>query len=267
ARSGEHDWRAAQASYAPSLGGAADRFEDGDGCPDLDNDGDGVPDVRDGHLAADGSIVAFAEAPAFGACLNDAEDADGFEDADGCPDPDNDGDGVADRVDGHRDASGAVVTRGVNGDCADQAEVVNGVDDADGCPDEAKARVTDVEIKVEPIYFDYGKASVRKDSLAVLDAVVTILKTYPQIRKIEIQGHTDSRGSDSFNLDLSQRRVDAARAYIISKGVEADRLVSRGYGETMPLAPNATTEEEHQLNRRVVFLIVEKAEGAPRVAP
>ena len=242
-----------------------DRFEDTDGCPDLDNDKDGVPDVSDGHVSALGVLTQAMGLEGFGDCLNQPEDKDAFEDTDGCSDPDNDKDGIFDAVDGHRDAAGAVAMAGVNGDCANEPEVKNGVDDADGCPDVAKATVTEKEIKVDPIYFDYGKYTVRKDSLAVLDAVVTILQSYPSIKKVEIQGHTDSRGSDVFNLDLSQHRVDAAREYIISKGIAAERLVSKGYGETMPVVPGATTEEQHQLNRRVLFIILEKGEDVPTV--
>ena len=152
------------------------------------------------------------------------------------------------------------------GDCMNAAEVKNGVDDSDGCPDESLAAVKGDEIVIlDAVYFDYGKDSIQSRSFPVLDAVVEILSAYPSIKKIEVQGHTDSRGSDSFNLDLSTRRAASVLRYLTSHGVDAGRVVSKGYGETAPRVPGAVSEEDHAQNRRVQFVIQEKAEDAPKV--
>ena len=81
-----------------------------------------------------------------------------------------------------------------------------------------------------------------------------ILKQYPNI-KIEIAGHTDSDGSESFNQKLSQSRVETVKGRLISRGVNANRLTAKGYGETKPLVPN-TTDENKQKNRRVEIIIL-----------
>jgi outer membrane protein OmpA-like peptidoglycan-associated protein len=245
----------------------ADGFQDGDGCPDPDNDGDGLLDGDDGHRVAGGAIKMLG---LIGDCANEAEDKDGYQDDDGCPESDNDRDGVADLVDGHRNADGSTVLVDGIGDCAGQPEVKNGVDDDDGCPDQSKAKIDEEKgeiVILDQVYFDYGKASIKVISHEVLDAVLAILKAYPQIKKIEIQGHTDSRGSDSANLKLSQQRVDSVAKYLVSQGVEASRLASVGYGETKPVVPNAATEEQHALNRRVQFVILEQEGGPKTQAP
>ena len=107
--------------------------------------------------------------------------------------------------------------------------------------------------------------TIKQVSHAVLDAVVTVMKEYPSIQLIEVQGHTDSRGSEAYNLDLSSRRAAQVREYLIAHGIEASRLTSKGYGETQPIIPNAQTEDEHARNRRVQFIILTTAEGAPEV--
>ena len=74
--------------------------------------------------------------------------------------------------------------------------------------------------------------------------------------EIEISGHTDSKGSDDYNLQLSQGRADAVRQYLVDNGISEDRIISKGYGETVPLADN-DTEEGRQTNRRVQFTVLE----------
>jgi outer membrane protein OmpA-like peptidoglycan-associated protein len=84
---------------------------------------------------------------------------------------------------------------------------------------------------------------------------------------VRIEGHTDSRGDDAFNLDLSQRRTEAVRTYLINKGVEANRLEAKGYGETKPLV-TGNNEAAWAKNRRVDFFIVERTDmpvdGTPK---
>jgi len=91
--------------------------------------------------------------------------------------------------------------------------------------------------------------------MAVIDAVAATLLAHPQIKKVEVQGHTDADGNDASNLQLSQDRVDTVVDLLIDMGVEADRLIPKGYGETLPIADNNTAAGREQ-NRRVEFVIL-----------
>ena len=233
-----------------------DEFEDGDGCPDPDNDMDRVPDRDD-------------------ECPMDPEDDDGYQDADGCPDPDNDGDGFEDRVDrcpnepededGYDDSDGCADPDN-DGDhildeddaCLLDPEVVNGIDDADGCPDEGLVKVDRQRgeiIILEKVHFETASERIRSVSHPLLRAVHTVLVEYPEIRLVEIQGHTDSRGSDSYNLDLSQRRAGQVREFLVELGIDPSRLTAKGYGESEPL-DDREMEDAWSKNRRVQFQIV-----------
>ncbi|MFT3694788.1 MAG: OmpA family protein [Kofleriaceae bacterium] len=201
-----------------------DGFQDEDGCPDPDNDQDGILDVDD-------------------LCPNDPEDKDGFEDEDGCPDPDNDKDRILDKDD----------------KCPNEPETYNGFEDEDGCPDRGRVVVTDTSIEIlDMVYFEYDKAIIKKESYPILDAVAATLQGNPSINLVEIQGHTDERGDDAYNLDLSDRRAHSVREYLIGKGVAEGRLTAQGYGETQPLDRNHN-EAAWAKNRRVAFLILKRA--------
>jgi outer membrane protein OmpA-like peptidoglycan-associated protein len=197
-----------------------DGFQDEDGCPDVDNDGDGILDIED-------------------LCPNAPEDRDGFEDEDGCPDPDNDGDRIPDNLD----------------KCPNEPETYNGFQDDDGCPDRhVVARVEGGIVTMQPINFEYDKAVIKPDSYYILDAVVATMNGYPDIELIEVQGHTDERGDDAYNQDLSERRAAAVVAYLVDHGVDRRRLTSHGYGETDPVDPRHV-EAAWQVNRRVSFVL------------
>jgi outer membrane protein OmpA-like peptidoglycan-associated protein len=201
-----------------------DGFQDEDGCPDPDNDGDGIKDVDD-------------------LCPNDPEDKDGFEDEDGCPDPDNDKDRIPDKDD----------------KCPNEPETYNGFEDEDGCPDRGRVVVTDTSIEIlDVIYFEYNKDIIKPASYPILDAVAATMQGNPSIQLIEIQGHTDERGDDAYNLDLSDRRAKSVLKYLADKGVDAKRLTSQGYGETQPL-DRRHNEAAWAKNRRVAFLIIKRA--------
>ena len=116
--------------------------------------------------------------------------------------------------------------------------------------------ILDKSIILENIYYDLDKAEIRADAAVELDKLVQILKDNPAIR-IELSSHTDSRSSDAYNLDLSQRRAQSAVDYIVSQGIDPDRLVAKGYGESQLIIENAQTEEEHQVNRRTEFKVIE----------
>lgn len=114
-------------------------------------------------------------------------------------------------------------------------------------------------IKIDNIYYDLDKADIRKDAAIELDKLVKILVDNPTI-KIELSSHTDSRGSDAYNLNLSQRRAESAVAYVVSKGIEKSRIQAKGYGETQLVNECSNgvvcSTEAHQENRRTEFKVV-----------
>lgn len=204
----------------PLLPEDMDGYLDDDGCPDLDNDFDGVPDSVD-------------------KCPSKPEDIDGFEDEDGCPDPDNDNDTVLDPDDVCPNTPGAPGGS------------------RPGCP--GLVVVTAHEIRItEQIHFDTGKATIKKESFPILDAIKDVLVQNPKIR-LEVQGHTDNVGSAASNMKLSQARAASCRSYLEQHGIEGSRLVAKGYGMTRPIVPN-TTAANKALNRRVQFI---RTEGTP----
>ncbi|MFH2006548.1 MAG: OmpA family protein, partial [bacterium] len=211
-----------------------DGFEDQDGCPDPDNDGDGVPDKDDKCPGYDSDKKDnFAKTK---------EDIDGFEDEDGCPDPDNDKDGILDKDD----------------KCPNEPETFNNYKDDDGCPDKNPITITkDRVLIMEKIYFETNKAIIRKISHPILITVAKTLIAHKELKLIEIQGHTDERGSRRYNLDLSQRRANSVRNFLINQGVPADRLTARGYGEDRPKCRQSSTECWSR-NRRSEFVIVKR---------
>ena len=210
----------------------AGRKVNADGC-ELDSDGDGVVDSKDKCPAT----------PA-GRKVN----------ADGC-ELDSDGDGVVDSKD---KCPATPAGRKVNADgCeldSDGDGIVDGVDacptvfakTADGCPLPVAAPK---KLTLEGVNFDNNQATLRQDAYAILDQAAATLKEWGDA-KVEVAGHTDSKASDAYNMDLSQRRADAVRAYLIGKGIAADRLTAKGYGESQPVADNATEAGQFK-NRRV----------------
>ncbi|HEX7879085.1 MAG TPA: PorV/PorQ family protein [Candidatus Eisenbacteria bacterium] len=194
-----------------------DGFQDTDGCPDPDNDGDGVVDAQD-------------------QCPGQAEDFDGFEDTDGCPDLDNDKDGILDKDD----------------KCPSAPETFNGYEDADGCPDDMPFC-----FPIAYINFKFNTAEMtHADYIPVLEEVARIMKENSEIR-VEIQGHTDSIGSDEYNQSLSERRSQAVKDYLIAKGIGADRMTTRGFGESQPIDTN-DTDLGRARNRRIEFKVIKQ---------
>lgn len=115
--------------------------------------------------------------------------------------------------------------------------------------------VLEKPIVLNNIYYDLDKAEIRPDAAKVLDSLVLIMNDNPDIY-IELGSHTDARAAEDYNLDLSWRRARSAVSYIISKGVVANRITAKGYGESQLLIKNAMTEEEHQVNRRTEFKVL-----------
>jgi outer membrane protein OmpA-like peptidoglycan-associated protein len=242
-----------------------DGFMDEDGCPDPDNDGDGIADTYD-------------------ACPNDPEDADGFEDQDGCVDPDNDGDGLLDGadecpdqpedIDAFEDGNGCPDydndmdgVGDLDDQCPLQAEDFDGNADEDGCPELEAVVLREceaVELR-EAVYFETDSDVIMERSFRMLNEVAELLEDNPSVRRVRIEGHTDDRGRDAHNLDLSQRRAQAVLVYLVEQNVGPERLESQGLGESRPVAPN-DTEEGRATNRRVEIHIVEQ-EGCIEPAP
>ena len=111
-------------------------------------------------------------------------------------------------------------------------------------------------IQLKNIFFEFNKAELLPDSYEELDNVSTFLTDNPTV-EIELAGHTDSIGSDEYNMELSQKRADSVKKYLESKGIAANRMIAKGYGETKPIAPNGEDWGREQ-NRRVEFTILKK---------
>lgn len=110
-----------------------------------------------------------------------------------------------------------------------------------------------IEIR-QTIFFDNGLETIQARSFPLLQQVTGVLAENPQVKRISIEGHTDDVGPDDFNLELSQRRAEAVRKYLIDQGISADRLVAKGFGESRPILPNTSTRNR-SINRRVEFKI------------
>jgi MYXO-CTERM domain-containing protein len=226
-----------------------DGFDDADGCPELDNDKDGMADASD-------------------KCPADAEDVDGFEDTDGCPEVDNDKDGISDGgdkcpleaedMDHWQDEDGCPEADNDSDTildpqdkCPNEAETKNGVDDEDGCPD--LVRIEEGQIRtLEPIFFDFNKATIQARSEPLLNEMANLIRTRPDLGVIAIEGYTDARGSAQYNLKLSRERAAAVRNVLIKSGVDDARLTSDGFGSAHPVEDNKT-DAGRAKNRRVEF--------------
>ncbi len=120
---------------------------------------------------------------------------------------------------------------------------------------------------LENIYYNFDRWEIRDDAKSSLDSLVSILQIYPV--SIELGSHTDCRGSEAYNRELSQKRAESAVAYIISKGIEANRISAKGYGETKLITSCdcrmgvICTESEHQVNRRTEFQIIDRGKNPP----
>ncbi|MBN1337003.1 MAG: OmpA family protein [Deltaproteobacteria bacterium] len=259
--------------------------ESAQGCPDAD--GDGVGDLTDAcpDLAGNPDLDGCPDEDNDG--IPDKDDAcphrPGPQKTDGCPD--TDGDGVIDKNDACPDVPGKIGLKG----CPDQDD--DGIADGDdacpqrpgpqctkGCPDRDGDGVADDEDKcpdvtglkqfqgcvpdavkkftgaIKGITFETGKANIRKTSYNTLDKAVAVMAQFPEL-KLAIEGHTDDRGDDAFNMKLSDDRANAVRDYLVNKGVDPARLKAQGFGETKPTAANKTATGRAE-NRRIEFTII-----------
>lgn len=201
--------------------------------PVADSDGDGVPDDADKCPGTPAGTVVNAE---------------------GC-EPDSDGDGVPDGADKCPGTPAGAKVDATGCEIDEDADDDGVVDASDKCPDTPKGTRVDAngcpiqaEIRLERVFFDTGLATLREESAETLDYAVRTLNANPEL-VVEVAGHTDNRGPDALNLDLSERRAQAVLDYLRDKGVK-NQMTAKGYGESEPIADNATAEGRQQ-NRRV----------------
>jgi outer membrane protein OmpA-like peptidoglycan-associated protein len=130
-------------------------------------------------------------------------------------------------------------------------------------PKQISVQVTATEITIkQQIQFALDSAVILPESFGLLTEIADSVIRHPEIRRLEVQGHTDNSGTPDHNMILSEQRAEAVRAWLVQHGVQADRLVAKGYGQDKPLVPNIT-QQMRQKNRRVQFIILEKEGSAP----
>ncbi len=225
----------------PEDGRPSDRDRDGiydavDACPDLegvksdDLAKNGCPSDRDRDGIYDG--------------VDACPDLEGVSDPDpkknGCP-PDSDGDGIRDDLDA----------------CPNEKGKPDPDPTKNGCPNAVRVTATAIII-LQQVQFDTGKATIKEASAPLLDEVAGVMKEHPELVKLEVQGHTDDRGTPKGNEKLSQDRANEVKKALVSRGIDEGRLTSKGYGQSVPIDDNKT-EAGRQKNRRVEFKVLEKA--------
>lgn len=213
------------------------------GCPaPKDTDGDGFIDDKDACPNEKGEApVGCPDRDRDHDCVLDPADKCPNEagiQPDGCPDLDSDRDGVPLPAD----------------KCPNEPETKNGFEDQDGCPDTLPEKVRKFSGVIAGIEFDLGKATIRPASTAVLSEAAGVLKEFPAMR-VAISGHTDNVGDAKHNVELSKARADSVKEYLVSQGVTADRIDTRGAGPDEPIADNKTAAGR-QKNRRIEFKLL-----------
>lgn len=230
--------------------------EDGDGisddfdiCPNtptnyaVDTVGCPMDDDKDGVINEDDKCPDVPGLPAFNGCPD--SDGDGITDAeDKCPlkagpvegqgCPDSDGDSVYDHL--------------------DVCPATPGIVENKGCPEIKEEVKEKIRLAAKGIFFESGKDIIKSESFENLDVLAEIMKEYKEA-KVIIEGHTDNQGEDADNLVLSQKRTESVKSYLVSQGIEESRMSAIGYGESKPVADNATAKGR-AFNRRVDFKLV-----------
>jgi outer membrane protein OmpA-like peptidoglycan-associated protein len=236
-----------------------DGFQDDDGCPDLDNDKDGVPDATDKCRDEAEDLDQFEDADgcvdpdndrdgkldADDRCPNEAEDADGFEDEDGCPDLDNDKDGVP--------------------DTADECPMEPGTAEAKGCPKSIRVEAGAIRL-LQQINFANNSDVILGESNSIMEELLAAMQANARIGHVRVEGHTDDRGSDKKNLELSKKRAASVMRWLVARGVDPTRFEAWGCGEIQPIETNKTAAGRAS-NRRVVFAITDPAPPTGVVDP
>ena len=238
----------------PDEAGVTSKDPTQNGCPLQDRDADRIADRED-------------------ACPDEAGVATPDPKTNGCP-ADADQDGIPDRIDACPSEAGVATSDPKTNGCPPPKDSdADGVLDAeDACPNAAGPKTTDPktsgcpvarleqnEIRIlEPVKFATGSDRLLPESEPVLTSVMEVLQAHNEITKLEVRGHTDSRGGAAANLQLSKRRAASVLKWLIAHGVAAGRLGSNGFGQTRPIDTN-DTDEGRQNNRRVEFRITATA--------
>jgi outer membrane protein OmpA-like peptidoglycan-associated protein len=226
-----------------------------------DKDGDGIIDAND--VCPD--VLGLA---AFNGCPD--TDKDGIADKDdkcpnefgmakylGCPIPDTDKDGINDENDKCPDVFGLARYDGcaipdTDGDGVndeeDKCKNVAGIAGNAGCPEIKQEVIQKVSYAAKNIFFNTGSSQLLKKSFKPLDEVVTIMNENPTLL-LDVEGHTDNTGTPEKNQTLSESRAESVKSYLVSKGIDASRLISAGFGQDRPIADNKTVAGRTQ-NRR-----------------
>lgn len=256
-----------------------DRDNDGvpdnsDACPDIagtlatngcpDRDGDGIADAAD-KCADVAGLAKYNGCPipdTDGDGVNDEQDKcpdkPGLAKYNGCPIPDSDGDGINDEADACPDKAGVPEFNGCPvpdsdgdglNDQEDKCPTEAGPKDNNGCPLIKQEIMEKVSYAAKNIFFALNSDRITPSSLLNLDEVAEILKKNPKLH-LKIDGYTDNSGKPEKNLELSQKRSDAVKKYLVEKGVEAARITATGHGQEDPVADNKT-EVGRAKNRRV----------------
>jgi len=203
----------------PELPAGATPDPERPGCPDGDTDNDGVLNHSDGCPA---EAAGFHPDP----------------DKAGCPAPDRDKDTVPDAED----------------HCPDKAGAPHPDPKKNGCPGLVTVTAEHLEIR-KPVFFATKKDRILPKSFPVLQAVADALGATEAIRRVSVEGHTDGQGGAAYNLDLSKRRAESVKTWLVAHGIAADRLDAAGFGDGKPLTSNKTAKGR-AMNRRVDFVIV-----------
>jgi OOP family OmpA-OmpF porin len=233
------------------------------GCPDTD--GDGIQDTEDLCPKDSGSIEGKGCPDTDGDGIYDNLDKcpnePGLKERDGCPRLDSDKDGVFDDEDkcpsiaGSKDHEGCPDTDGDGVyDNEDICKTTPGEKSNKGCPVIKEETKKKIALAAKGIFFETNSDKIKESSFANLDKLAEILIDFPDA-KVVIEGHTDSDGDDAANLDLSERRAAAVKAYLSTHGIAVEKMSSAGYGETQPIADNNTSAGKAK-NRRVDFKLV-----------
>lgn len=232
----------------------------------LDRDNDGVPDDTDKCPDTPGlaSLMGCPDKDGDGIADGDDKcpDVAGIAKYQGCPIPDTDGDGINDEVDKCPTVKGIARYQGcpipdtdndgVN-DEMDKCPTRPGPASNQGCPEIAKEVIEKVSLAAKNVFYATGSYKLLSKSFASLNQVADLMKADASLM-LDIDGHTDAVGSDESNQVLSENRANSVKEYLISKGIDASRLIATGYGETKPVADNDTAAGRAK-NRRTEMTV------------
>lgn len=229
------------------------------GCPDKDGDGITDADDRCPDMAGTAAMKGCPDTDADG--VVDIDDKcpgtkAGYKvDASGCT-IDNDKDGIINEDDRCPDMAGPESLKGCPdtdgdgvSDMDDRCPAIKGTIANKGCPEITKEEAIKITEIAGKLFFENNSAKLKVASLVQLDDLIAILKKY-ETANLLIGGHTDSKGTDAFNLNLSQKRTESVKTYLIEKGILESRITATGYGEAEPIADNASALGRAK-NRRV----------------